>query len=197
MSKVALFDTYESKHKHSLSSAAKLVFDPESGSSISIRKENNNNQTITTSGLKNSMTDFSIKSLKDGFGNLTQTTTVHQLVKDKARDHACKSNQLMTVNEAFYLKVNELTNGGNSRIQQIARRAVVDPEDLIVIRPDNNLQISDDSPISASKKLHQTVSQKHITIGGYNFKDPKIHLLINDEMVITKNHESENPIPRI
>jgi hypothetical protein len=197
MSKVALFDTYESKHKHSLSSAAKLVFDPESGSSISIRKENNNNQTITTSNLKNSITDFSIKSLKDGFGNLTQTTTVHQLVKDKTRDHTCKSNQLMTVNETFYLKVNELTNGSNSRIQQIARRAIVDPEDLIVIRPDNNLKLNDDSPTSASRKLHQTVSQKHITIGGYNFNDPKFHLLINDEMVITKNHESENQIPRI
>jgi len=92
MSKVALFDTQESTHKHSFSSAAKLVFDPESGSSISIKKESNNNQTITTSGLKNSMTDFSIKSLTDGFGNLTQTTTVHQLAKDNIRDPLNQTN---------------------------------------------------------------------------------------------------------
>jgi hypothetical protein len=42
-----------------------------------------------------------------------------------------------------------------------------------------------------------TISQKYITIGGYNFSDPKYNLLVNDEMVISMNHESEIPIPPI
>jgi hypothetical protein len=36
-----------------------------------------------------------------------------------------------------------------------------------------------------------------ITIGGYNMRDPKIYLTVNDEMVITMNHKSELPCPPI
>jgi hypothetical protein len=56
-------------------------------------------------------------------------------------------------------------------------------------------ELSKDSPRREIRS--PTISQKYITIGGYNFNDPKYNLLVNDEMIITMNHESEIPVPAI
>ena len=50
---------------------------------------------------------------------------------------------------------------------------------------------------TAQQMLSPTISQKVITVGGYIMKDPKYYVTVNDEIVITKNHQSELPCSSI